>query len=111
LEQLRIGGSIKGRQQKAGAKFSRENHIKMILERERQVYESSGLGKSKELFLLSPRDKATRKLCCFCANYAVLRKLCCFCANYAVFAQLRVAVSFDDAQCMHYFWKHLQVLF
>ncbi|CAB4040978.1 translation machinery-associated 16 [Paramuricea clavata] len=45
LEQLRIGEKIKGRQQQAGAKFSRENNIKMILERERQVYESSGFGK------------------------------------------------------------------
>jgi hypothetical protein len=45
LEQLRIGDKIKGRQQQAGAKFSRENNIKMILERERQVYESSGFGK------------------------------------------------------------------
>jgi hypothetical protein len=88
LEQLRIGGSIKGRQQQAGAKFSRENHIKMILERERQVYESSGLGKLKGLFLLSPCDKATRKLCCFCANYAVFAQIMLFCANYAVFAEI-----------------------
>ena len=45
LEQLRIGDKIKGRQLQGGAKFSRENNIKMILERERQVYESSGFGK------------------------------------------------------------------
>ena len=43
LEQLRIGENIKGRQRQAGAKFSRENHIKMVLERDQQVYESSGL--------------------------------------------------------------------
>lgn len=44
LDQLRIGDGIKGRQQKCGAKFSRENNIKMILQKERQVYDSSGLG-------------------------------------------------------------------
>ena len=44
LEQLKIGQNIKGRQQQSGAKFSRQNHIKMALERDRQVYESTGLG-------------------------------------------------------------------
>ena len=51
LEQLRIGENIKGRQQQGGAKFSRENNIKMILERERQVYDSNGLGRLKGLLL------------------------------------------------------------
>lgn len=43
LEQLRIGDSIKGRQQLGGTQFARENAIKMALEREKQVYDSTGL--------------------------------------------------------------------
>ncbi|XP_028405107.1 translation machinery-associated protein 16-like [Dendronephthya gigantea] len=42
LEQLRLGDNIKGRQLQGGAKFSRENNIKAVLSRERQVYDSSG---------------------------------------------------------------------
>ncbi|XP_046854346.1 translation machinery-associated protein 16-like [Xenia sp. Carnegie-2017] len=43
LEQLRIGKDFKNRQVITGSKFSRENHIKLVLEKEQQIYTSSGL--------------------------------------------------------------------
>ena len=60
LEQLRIGEKIKGRQQQTGAKFSRENNIKMVLEREQQVYESTGLGDWKIISALFLRFRVVR---------------------------------------------------